>query len=231
MRTAIVVISTGKYNAFIKPLFDSISEYWGHYDHDLFLFTDSPVEGVKCFQAENREWPFVTLMRFETLKPIYPYLKDYDFVMYLDADMEVVSKTFPLDGFELDKKFFGVSHPSNHFIGNFWPVETNPESLAHIDSKKWIYHQGCLWGTLAREFEGLNENIANAIRNDLGRNIVAVWHDESHLNRFFCDNKQFVHTLSPSFAHPEHWDMSLPKYIIHKDKSMVEYPRFQGASY
>ena len=38
---------------------------------------------------------------------------------------------------------------------------------------------------------------------DLTRHIVAVWHDERHINRFFLENQAKVHTFGPEFAFPE----------------------------
>jgi len=32
---------------------------------------------------------------------------------------------------------------------------------------------------------------------------IATWHDESHLNAFFAEQSDKVHTLGPEFAFPE----------------------------
>jgi len=227
MRTAIVIIATGRYNSFVPKLMSSIENFWPDLA-DVFLFTDSRLSSPRWFPAENKPWPFVTLTRFETLRPIYPHLKDYDYVLYLDADMEIMSSDFPFDGMPDGKKFVSVSHPANYFDKSFWPVETNPRSLAFIDGPKSEYRQGCLWGASAAHFEHMNESLARSVSDDLKQNIVAVWHDESHLNKFFYDNQDDVFTLDSSYAYPENWSMVLPKRIIHKDKNMVDYPRFSG---
>ena len=71
--------------------------------------------------------------------------------------------------------------------------------------------------------------LENNVNIDLEKDIIAAWHDESHVNRFFSDNEEKVFTLSPGFAYPEMWNMPVPKAIIHKDKNMEEFPRFRGA--
>jgi hypothetical protein len=73
------------------------------------------------------------------------------------------------------------------------------------------------------------ETLRDNVNADLSKKIIAAWHDESHLNRFFTDNEEKVVTFSPGFAYPETWDMpQVPKMIIHKDKNMQEFPRFRS---
>jgi hypothetical protein len=70
----------------------------------------------------------------------------------------------------------------------------------------------------------------NNINTDLSKNLIAIWHDESHLNKFMVDNVKDAIILSPSMAYPEHWNLPVNKLVIHKDKNMVDYPRFKGAT-
>jgi hypothetical protein len=34
--------------------------------------------------------------------------------------------------------------------------------------------------------------------------------------------------LHSGFAYPETWNLTVPCFVIHKDKNMIEYPRFSG---
>jgi len=114
---------------------------------------------------------------------------------------------------------------------NFWPVETNSESTAYIQNRnRCVYVQGCVWGSRGANIETMVNTMKNNINTDLSKNLIAIWHDESHLNKFMVDNIKESIILSPSMAYPEHWNLPLNKLVIHKDKNMVDYPRFKGAT-
>ena len=65
------------------------------------------------------------------------------------------------------------------------------------------------------------ECIKKNIDIDLNNNIIAVWHDESHLNRYFIDNKPEIE-LSPSYCYPENWNLPFEKKLIALDKNHNE---------
>ena len=37
----------------------------------------------------------------------------------------------------------------------------------------------------------------------LKKNVIAVWHDESHINKYFIEQKKQVNVLGPEYAYPE----------------------------
>lgn len=43
------------------------------------------------------------------------------------------------------------------------------------------------------------------IRRDLQRSVIALWHDESQINRYILFRKDF-RVLTPAFCYPEGWD-------------------------
>ncbi len=63
--------------------------------------------------------------------------------------------------------------------------------------------------------------LANNIDIDYSRGIIAVWHDESHMNRYFIDNSPTV-ILSPSYCYPENVNLSYTKRLLALDKNHQE---------
>lgn len=232
MKIAVITLATNKYKTFLHPLWTSVQKYFiPPIQKDFYFFTDEKLswfdDSIKWYKINHEPWPYITLKRFEFISKCVDDFKNYDYVFYLDSDMEFVDT---LPAFDIrNKKFFAVCHPSvvNNF--NFWPVETNKSSSAYIPERhKCVYVQGCIWGAKGEFFGQMVQELKNNIELDLKNNIVAIWHDESHLNRFMVDHREESAILSPSMAYPENWNLPVNKLIIHKDKNIVEYPRFSG---
>jgi hypothetical protein len=234
MKIAVITLATNKYKTFLHPLWTSIKKHFiPNAQKDFYFFTDEKLEwfdeSVKWFPINHEPWPYITLKRFEFITQCVKELSKYDYVFYIDSDMEFVDT---LTNFDItNKKYYAVCHPSVVRDLNFYPVETNPDSTAYVPERhRCIYVQGCVWGAVGDSFEYMNSTMKNNIDIDLKNNIIATWHDESHLNKFMVDHRSDAAILSPSMAYPEHWDLPVNKLMIHKDKNMVEYPRFKGAS-
>jgi histo-blood group ABO system transferase len=63
--------------------------------------------------------------------------------------------------------------------------------------------------------------ISENIDIDYSRNIIAVWHDESHMNRYFIDNKPTL-ILSPSYCYGESMNIPFIKKLVALDKNHQE---------
>lgn len=234
---AFIFIGTNKYIDFFPNYYRSVMErFIPEVDKEILVFTDQPgsclfeEEGVTAYYVEHEPWPHITLKRFEFMMKAEEHLKKFSNIIFMDADMEVIAGV-PAEFLDIYEYYFGVQHPGQYMYGPVCEFETNPESTACVtkDINISTYRQGCFWG-------GKNPHILNMIRSlrdnvntDLKNDIIAAWHDESHVNRFFSDNEEKVVTLNAGFAYPEMWDMPTPKMIVHKDKNMEEFPRFRGA--
>ena len=234
MKIAIITLATNKYKSFLHPLWTSVKTHFlPSAQKDFYFFTDEKLEwfddSIKWCQIDHQPWPYITLKRFEFISSCLKELIQYDYVFYVDSDMEFVDT---LSRFDIgDKKYYAVCHPSVVANLNFWPVETNSNSTAYIPERhRCVYVQGCVWGAKGSHIEYMVSLMKNNINIDLQNDIIAVWHDESHLNKFIVDHRTEVAILSPSMAYPEHWNLPVNKLMIHKDKNMKEYPRFKGAS-
>ena len=59
------------------------------------------------------------------------------------------------------------------------------------------------------------------IRRDLQHNVIALWHDESQINRYILFRHDF-RVLDPSFCYPEGWD-HLPFPCVVRIRSKARY--------
>jgi Glycosyltransferase family 6 len=227
MKLAIITIATRKYKDLLKPLVKSSEKHFmpGHEKH-YFLFTDEKLDWFDDHlhtwtQIEHEKWPFITLKRFHSISKVSHLLKEYDMIIYIDADMEFVSDVTTFD--QIQTPYFAVCHPSNVFDPNFWTVETNPKSTAFISEPKKIpYIQGCLWGARGTHIMELIEMLKQNVDKDLENSIIAVWHDESHLNRIFNSRAEKLSVLYPGLAYPEKWNLpGIQRIVIHKDKTSL----------
>jgi len=105
------------------------------------------------------------------------------------------------------------------------PFETDPASRAHIPHTGSMppYRAGGFWGARGHLITDLLDSCIDAIDDDLSRNYIARYHDESHINRFLADREPRVHTHSPIYCHPGESAMSLPIKILHADKWTPEW--------
>ena len=62
------------------------------------------------------------------------------------------------------------------------------------------------------------------VDDDRRRDLVAVWHDESYLNRVYCDTPPSL-MLSPSYCYPESMTLPLPRKLVALDKAHAELRR------
>jgi hypothetical protein len=201
-----IVIATGtpECRESARKLLVSMEEHFG-FSYDVMVFTDVPqYEGINVYQ-EHFGWPKVTLMRYHSILAQKHLFMWYDYVFYIDADMliasDIAAEELASDGLT------AVLHPG--FVSTF---ERNPESAAYIEGYP-TYYQGCLIGGVTRDFVKMCEAIVNGVDADNAKGIVAVWHDESHLNRYLEDHPP-AKILSPAYCYPA------PHYLRHPETWM-----------
>jgi histo-blood group ABO system transferase len=200
LNIALVTIATNKYIEFIEPLYKSVKEFFlTNHNVDMFCFTDKNTpEGIIRIEQKHIPFPYPTLLRYHIFMKQYDLLKKYDAVYYCDADMIFVDKV----GNEVLSDLTATLHPG--FIDDtiaFYSYQRNPISVAFIplDQGEHYYCGGFNGGfrylDMCRELEKL-------IDLDLKRNICAIHHDESYLNRFLLDIKPTC-ILSPEYCYPD----------------------------
>ena len=211
---ALCVIATKRYKGFIESLLESVKKYFlTQHEISLFIFADSADyrgwldldEYNVCWtQIEHTPFPLPTLFRHRTLLKKEGELSSFDYVFHCDADARFVGEI----GDEiLGEGLTAIQHPSaSGNIGDiphkpfeiFWELnekfiqhtfEHNPDSLAYIDPKeRKKYFCGAIQGGLSEKYIEAMKVIAENIDKDLGQNILARYHDESHWNKYLVEN-------------------------------------------
>jgi len=237
MNLSVIFIGTGKYLNFLPKWYESCEKYLvPNINKQYYVFTDGELndvpKNITMFNQEHLSWPYITLLRFDTILKAEELLSKSDWIIFLDADMLPIAEVTEEDLFT-DKKYIGVHHPC-HFMGmnphTKFPGtrETNKESLACVSEEddNSIYFQGCFWGGKVPEVIDMVKELDRRIQEDLKKEIIAVWHDESHMNKFFSERMDDVHVLEPSFAYPESFSQYCtfePKVIhLSKDNSVYQ---------
>jgi len=206
-KVAIIFIGTGDYINFFHNYYDNCEEYFlPNTDKTYFCFTDADFGGdvpsnIKVVPIEHKSWPSITLERFHTILLEKESLIGYDYVIYLDADMLVGEEILESEVLT-DKDYLGVYHPGFYKKTIPFPYERRKISEACVESGD-TYWQGCLWGGKGTKVIELCETLSGRVDRDLEKNVIAEWHDESHLNKFFLENNENVYTLDPQYAFPE----------------------------
>lgn len=203
---SINVIATNKYVNFLPDLIKSIDDFLFKDSKILVIVhTNSSIEGINPEhkrikilknEIEHEPWPYTTLKRFHYFNKAKSIIEKSDYSFYIDADSLFIGEI--KEDFLPEIGMIGTIHPCLS-IGNGTP-ERNPNSKAFISpSENNRYFCGGFFGGDSKSFLQMSEKIFNNIEEDLSKDIIAIWHDESHINRFFLDNSPSL-ILEPPFA-------------------------------
>jgi len=219
-KIGLCVVATGRYDKFAQEMIDSARVHFcKNHQVTFFVFSDGSIkESPDVVQIHQKRlgWPHDTMKRFEIYDKNRDKLDQMDYLFAVDADMLFVA---PI-GDEVLSDLVGTQHPG--FVGKKGSYEKNKLSRAYVHKKeKKIYFAGGFYGGKKEEFFKLVRKNKENIDADLAHGLIAVWHDESHLNRYFIDNPPSL-VLSPSYCYPESWQIPYPKKLIALDKNHEE---------
>ncbi len=217
----LLVVATGRYVEFVTPLIKSANKHFcKNHNVTYFVFTnnyfDVPPNTVVIHQ-DRLGWPYDTMMRYHVYLKNKELFSNQDYLFACDADMLFVDTV----GDEILGDRVATIHPG--YVGNRGTYETNRRSRAYIAPQEGNhYFAGGFYGASVSEFLKLLETNIAHIDEDLKRGIIAIWHDESHWNRYCIDHKPTV-ILNPSYCYPESWHLNYPKKLLALDKEHSEY--------
>jgi len=228
MKIGLLTLATNRYTDFVDKLYQSADDYFcKNYDVTYFLFTnktDFQPKTDRCckiLEIQHEPWPNITLKRYHSFCKYQQELSKIDYLYYCDADMLFVDGV----GDEILSSRVVTLHPGfydkprQHFT-----YENRPSSRAYIPPHSGKrYYAGGFNGGSSSEFLKMSQHIMNNVNLDLTKNIIARWHDESHLNHYYNIVNKPTLELSPSYCYPESWNIPFEKKLLALDKNHKEY--------
>jgi len=221
---AILYICTGAYDVFWKDFYDSVeTKFLPSIEKHYFVFTDSKKiensDHIHLIFQERLPWPYPTLFRFKMFNKLHEDLNEFDFIFFMNANLLVIEMV----GEEILPYAQGLSavlHPGFYAENNpdKYTYDRNPRSLAYIP-----FGQGCRYfmggfnGGRAKDFLKMCDTLNRNVDLDLSKGIIALWHDESHLNRYMLNRDPLI--LTPAYGYPEGWKLPFSPKIIIRDKN------------
>ena len=247
----LLTIATGKYIEFLPGLYSSIDQkFLKNNKINCYLFTDNIEEAKKMipptsdrldyhfFEIKRHGFPGDTLYRYRHFSTLDDRLSNAglvkpDFLFYSDADMLIVDEVGQEILPRIDVGLIATAHPGfyrgktpAHPLGT---PETRSNSKAFIPRDRYrpCYVAGGFNGGAYNAFITMSHEISSNIDDDYSRGIIAVWHDESHLNEYVTrpENLSCLKIMTPSYCFAEYNNPQQVGYnakIVALDKNHAE---------
>lgn len=213
-KIGVLYICTGKYSAFWDDFYSSTkSKLFNDSELMFYVFTDdesilkSEHNDVTTVYCQSEAWPFPTLMRYRTFLSIEHKYQDVEYLLFCNANLRVTSPV------QFDEVFgvqdlFATIHPGYEGKNaSTFPYEKNIKSRAHTDKRALEYVCGGFNGGRRDPFLSMCYILNGRIQKDFSENIIAIWHDETHFNRYYAENREKFNLISADFCFPEGWDL------------------------
>ena len=230
MKIGILYLCTGKYTVFWPEFYQSFAEKFlpGCEKHFL-VFTDAKTleyaanPDVTLFYQEAYDWPYSTLKRFAIFLSQEETLKNYDYLFFFNANLlckEIITPEEFLPRPERGENLLFVQHPG--FFNKkppYYTYERRAKSTAYVPYNCGRdYLAGGLNGGTAEAFLAMCHELDRRIEQDLANGIIALWHDESQLNRYAAERQDY-RLLDPGYLYPEGWELPFEQKIVVRNKS------------
>lgn len=244
MKIAILYICTGKYNQFFNGFYDSSERFFlhGKAQKEYFVWTDDDAisagrPNVVTIHKECRGFPADSLFRFEMFLQAEEELRGYDYIYFFNANAEFkqpVNEEILPDETGLA---MGLWYNQEKPWWNPWRIldlpaffcyEHNKKSLAYIPpfEKNYKQYMGGLNGGRTKEYLEMINTLSTNIRIDYENGIIAIAHDQSHINAYMRAHK--CKALPKEMCWPEEWASSFEPKIVFRDKMKMGEPFVKG---
>nr|XP_045739405.1 histo-blood group ABO system transferase 1-like [Mirounga angustirostris] len=209
----LTVFAIKKYVVFLELFLQTAEKHFmvGH-RVTYYVFTDRPTDVPRVPLAEGRQlvvlevrnysrWQDVSMHRMEMISNFSQqrFLLEVDYLVCMDVDMKFSDHV----GVEILSPLFGTLHPGFYRAAReAFTYERRPQSQAYIPRDEGdFYYAGGFFGGSVVEVLQLTTACHQAMVVDRANGIEAVWHDESHLNKYLLYHKP-TKVLSPEYL----WD-------------------------
>ena len=207
---AILYIATGRYVVYWEEFYKTAQKHFlPDCTRKFILFTDRPTEiqcgaDVEIVPIEHLGWPYITLLRYRVFLQHRHLWNDADYVFFLNANDRFLHRItrWILPDDTNGGLVAAVHRGSEKKHPDRYSYERRAESRACIPLGQGShYFAGGFNGGTSAAYEKMCTTINEWIEDDLSRDIIARWHDESHLNRYLVDSP--VKVLPDTFVHDE----------------------------
>lgn len=229
-KVAALYICTGPYLRLWPEFIASAEKYLlkkceVHY----FVFTDADhLEGeddnprIHRIYQEPQPWPYTTLKRFDIFLRCEEELKTFDYIYFFNANCEFrqpITEEMFLPRREKHEHMVFVLHPGFYWRPNYeYTYDRNPRSKAFIPMGLGRdYVCGGINGGDAWTYLKFCHLLKKRIDQDLKNGVIALWHDESHINWYAFTHPRY-RLLGPEFCYSEWWKTKKPCYIFVRAK-------------
>ena len=212
-RIGICLTATGRYIGFFPQLYDSIERhFFRRSDKSYFLFTDARRSfpgNVRVVETQRLGFPGDALYKCHRIHGIRDHVREQsiDVLYQFDMDMRVVcdigQEFLPSPA----RPLLAVIHPGFYREPSAGQLERNPASTACIGLEEAYpcYVQSSIFGGFVEPFLDACAQMKAAIDIDDRRGVMAIWYDESHLNRYIASHPELFTLMPPDYSYPEGW--------------------------
>ncbi len=214
---AILYIATGRYITFWDEFYPAMEKYFlPNYKKTYFIFTDDttkvfPDNVVRVYQ-EHREWPNIVVNKYAFFYGVSDKLSKFDYIFYFNGNLIpqriVGDEVIPSQ----KQKLMFTQHPAFYCGATLCSArsltyERNSKSTAFIPFNEGKYYvMAGFWGGRTKDVLTMIKILKKRTDIDTARGVIAIWHDESHLNRYLIDYEKKGGNpliLDPRYAVPE----------------------------
>uniref|UniRef100_A0A3B3D1T3 N-acetyllactosaminide alpha-1,3-galactosyltransferase-like n=1 Tax=Oryzias melastigma TaxID=30732 RepID=A0A3B3D1T3_ORYME len=209
---ALTVFAVGRYlDAYLNTFLTSAEKHFMvGLPVTFYVFTDQPEKvpnitlapqrHVKVIKVEKySRWQDISMMRMKTISEMIEkeLRHKFNYVFCFDVDQEFKERF----GSEALGESVATIHA--HFRKlpkELYTYDRNPKSKAYMEKGDYYYH-AAVFGGSCDKVKALADYCYLNIMEDKLNSVEALWHDESHLNKYFWLNKP-TKLLSPEYC----WD-------------------------